>query len=991
MDERSLKRFSGEDDDAGKMLKRWKAWALAKMLTVKDLQKTQRGPWLFTLLDGKALEACEHLELEALAKEDGDQQVWTLLEQRFPEKEAHDQMGEALGEVFGLAAKDSESMKDWTSRVQETFSRCRRKANVDFPTQARGWIMLHCAGLTEEQKAIVKAKTQGSLDMDTVSAGIRSCFPTFRASSVKARKPTSVMLAEDAADQGASDEVADSEFDDVEAFLAEHNLNQDVLEEAVSETEAAEALEISWKERRSEINRLNKSRQFSAADSSRRSFRVEVAELKRRTKCRKCGRVGHWARECRARTNASGQPLQSGSLNSASSGVSTSKMPSETLFDQIYFVGAAEEEVMAASLVSSPGHGVVDSGCGKTLIGEETLRAMEPLLRGRKVIRSEQKNSFRFGNGALEESTVMARIPVAIQQKTGVVDAAVIKGKAPLLLGRPTLERLGMILNFQEGSALLLGDQVPVKLTRNSAGQLLIDLTQFPDEDSQSPVIVAELFSPPRFRTEAALCQPCEDEGTRVRHTAAEAHWQTGKVERHGGLFATVLARVLAEVNLLVDNPNPIANDAVLTDSAVDSQQRIRLAARQALVASQDCRALRDALRARPRLRRDFESGPLKPQFRPLYAHQPPGGVPGLDPSDVIEVTGNVYGLNDAPFWWWETFDAEARAVGFERSQFDNCVYYFRSGGALTGILGAHVDDSITGGEGSAYEEAIRKLKARFPYRKWRIGSGEFCGVMYCQDPSSFEISYSQKEYAQHLRPVSLSKARAAQKEQPASAREISALRGLNGAANWLANQTRPDIAVQVSMSQQSFPNPLIKDIVYANQMVHRARQYKDVEIKVRAIDFNQLSICMHSDAAWSNAKEDRTQAGYLLAFTDHRLKENESAPWSPFHWRSYRLQRVVPSTLGGEAQAFSNASAVAEWMSLLIAEAKEGSFDLRTCQSQLRSTPIVGITDCKSLFDHDKSDPADLLRAALDLGQYQLSEEATVLKVKKQAREHVK
>ena len=947
------------------------------------------------------------------------------------------------------------------------------------------------------------------------------------------------MLAEEAADQGASDEVADSEFDDVEAFLAEHNLNQDVLEEAVSETEAAEALAISWKERRSEINRLNKSRQFSAADSSRRSFRVEVAELKRRTKCRKCGRVGHWARECRGRTNASGQPLQSGSLNSASSGVSTSKMPSETLFvqtasaqevdsentvqDQIYFVGAAEEEVMAASLVSSPGHGVVDSGCGKTLIGEETLRAMEPLLRGRKVIRSEQKNSFRFGNGALEESTVMARIPVAIQQKTGVVDAAVIKGKAPLLLGRPTLERLGMILNFQEGSALLLGDQVPVKLTRNSAGQLLIDLTQFPDapqlcsantpevlaaqttqepaslslkcpkdpkfpnslevaqqggkpnpvnpkspkdpklkkkdtrnlltqwkrqspppqEDLQSPVIVAELFSPPRFRTEAerlgfrgfsfdlvegwdlldvrvqrevdrlldrarpellvacplckhmggwhrlnasklcplerarvirvaraqaryaaeqchkqlkrggrilfehpwgssiwkyepvralvkkfgvnkvdmcayglvdpgsqtpmqkttgvllsdpdmkrqcrqcsgdhdhqtiegtsatgearsviagrytpsfvraflspitqgrteclytlveepqeavslegyeclsggdgsqavaepnvsdpgqpvsaespldpiglalkklhnnlghpsqasllrvlknsgasaealqrastfrcqtceaakkpadslpaspagaegfndrvgidvkylpawkagekvpclniidygssfqqmiplpgretgdmirqvyrrfwlswagppqelildpsqphlseALGQPCEDEGTRVRHTAAEAHWQTGKVERHGGLFATVLARVLAEVSpaneaewqecvtqttwaknsmlnvsgvspfqfvfgrnpripadLLVDNPNPIANDAVLTDSAVDSQQRIRLAARQALVASQDCRALRDALRARPRLRRDFESG----------------------------------------------------------------------------------------------------------------------------------------------------------------------------------------------------------------------------------------------------------------------------------------------------------------------------------------------------------------------------------------------
>ena len=77
-------------------------------------------------------------------KENGDQQVWNLHEQRFPKKEAHDQMGEVLGEVFGLAAKDSESMKNWTSRrPAETFLRCRRKANVNFPTQARGWIMLH--------------------------------------------------------------------------------------------------------------------------------------------------------------------------------------------------------------------------------------------------------------------------------------------------------------------------------------------------------------------------------------------------------------------------------------------------------------------------------------------------------------------------------------------------------------------------------------------------------------------------------------------------------------------------------------------------------------------------------------------------------------------------------------------------------------------------------------------------------------------------------
>ena len=172
-----------------------------------------------------------------------------------------------------------------------------------------------------------------------------------------------------------------------------------------------------------------------------------------------------------------------------------------------------------------------------------------------------------------------------------------------------------------------------------------------------------------------------------------------------------------------------------------------------------------------------------------------------------------------------------------------------------------------------------------------------------------------------------------------------------------------------------------------------------------------------------------------FLAFAHKDLNENKPATWSPFHWKSYRLHRVVPSTLGGEAQAFSTASAVAEWMVLLLAEAVSGSFDLRACHTQLQSVPIVGITDCKSLYDHvtslsslsgvqdkrvcvdiaiikqsmerarlqirwcptelmvcdaltkDKADPADLLRAVISSGTYQLSSEAEVLKTKKAQR----
>ena len=125
-DDRGLKRFSGEDDDPGRQLRRWRAWAQAKMCTMEKLSAKQQGPFLYTLLDGKALEAVEHLELDALQVEDGAKKVFDLLKERFPEKEAHDQLGEAVGEVFGLAAKDGETVQQWTARVVEVFTKCAR-------------------------------------------------------------------------------------------------------------------------------------------------------------------------------------------------------------------------------------------------------------------------------------------------------------------------------------------------------------------------------------------------------------------------------------------------------------------------------------------------------------------------------------------------------------------------------------------------------------------------------------------------------------------------------------------------------------------------------------------------------------------------------------------------------------------------------------------------------------------------------------------------
>ena len=262
-----------------------------------------------------------------------------------------------------------------------------------------------------------------------------------------------------------------------------------------------------------------------------------------------------------------------------------------------------------------------------------------------------------------------------------------------------------------------------------------------------------------------------------------------------------------------------------------------------------------------------LEAGPLPERFHPLFAHLPAGGIPSVPEDAVLEVVGNVYGQNDAPAAWHKAFDAAACEFGCERSLFDACLYFLRDDeGRLCGVMGVHVGDTALGGQGSRFETTVKDLRTRFPYRKWRIQSGEFYGAFYTQDPKTKEISMSQQTFAESIRPAHIAKG--ADNEQPLLDSQIRVLRAINGSLNWISSQSRPDVAVQTSLSQQVFPNPKIKHLRDVNNAVRRTKQHKDVRIQFRAIQPDRLRLCCHSDAAFANVGT-HTQAGYIVAFVD--------------------------------------------------------------------------------------------------------------------------
>ena len=431
-----------------------------------------------------------------------------------------------------------------------------------------------------------------------------------------------------------------------------------------------------------------------------------------------------------------------------------------------------------------------------------------------------------------------------------------------------------------------------------------------------------------------------------------------------------------------------------------------------------------------------LEAGMLDERFRPLYAHQPPGGIPGLPKDAAIEVLGNVYGQNDAPASWFATFRETASNAGWVQSTLDSCLFTLRcpTTNKLEGIMGVHVDDTALGGSGKRFEQAVATLKARFPYRKWRVNSGEFCGAFYTQCPKTKQIVMSMQQFAHSMKSVNIPKG--SPSEQLLEPHQIKLLRGVNGSLNWLATQSRPDLAAQTSMSQQAFPNPKIHHLRQASNVVRRARIHGNLPITFVPINPNDLTLVCHSDAAFANVGV-HTQAGFIIGFTSNQLNEGKSAPWVPATWKSYKLPRAVSSTLAAESQAMSTASGTVEWVSLLLAEIIDGPFkDMRVCKDALTKRPPILVTDCKSLYDHlmspsaptsiedrrtsidvviirdsirsmtgslrwvptnrmladaltkDQGDPLDLLRACMKSASYQISPEDDVLE--KQAQEHI-
>ena len=589
-----VKRFSGDGADPQKEYKRWKRWSRA-YLTVQRAKGTPEaamGSLLFTLLDGSALRAFDATNMDDLEVEGGQDVVYQVLDDRYPEESSHDRLGEILDAIFDLKVERGESTAVYTGWLS-----VRRRLRVwSFRTLPGLSGAEVCSPTFGQEGLIVLAAARGSYNENDISAALRTTFPDH----LYAGRQNNVNAVD-----GDYDQVETFSEEEQQVLLAEEGDPEELGNEPIEEQDAVDIL-MTWKQTRTNINKEKIARGLNG--------QRDMKKLEARVRCFKCKQVGHFSRNCprRGGKGAAGPPSSSSGTTKVSyvMMVQDEKMESgddETAVHEVVSIwngrpkdfwqshgkkvirhhvlprtqmfnarwtgcpvryerlkdkrttcmqfmsgeqkvveddttfhmeeskkrtaeewigktvfymkddedsppedrdmneivqafvaattdqppwGSMEEEMEPGSSDEEPetthcqllhpaGWGVVDTGCGRGVIGENTLRRHEHQLRkfNMEITELEPKpHRFRYGNGSMDVSYRRVQIPIMVSGRELRMRVHVVPGEVPLLISKRFLKGLGSQMDLQNNKIHFAKAGITANLVEREDNSYQLDL-----------------------------------------------------------------------------------------------------------------------------------------------------------------------------------------------------------------------------------------------------------------------------------------------------------------------------------------------------------------------------------------------------------------------------------------------------------------------------------------------------------------------------------
>ena len=138
-----------------------------------------------------------------------------------------------------------------------------------------------------------------------------------------------------------------------------------------------------------------------------------------------------------------------------------------------------DEEETSCALVHEAGYGVVDTGCGRGIIGENTLEKHLVELKkhgGRCEEIEARPHTFRYGNGSSDVSKRKVQFPVYLNGKELRMRVYVVPGEVPLLISKQFLKGLGAQLDPQGNMVHFNKAGISVRLVEKKNGSYQLNL-----------------------------------------------------------------------------------------------------------------------------------------------------------------------------------------------------------------------------------------------------------------------------------------------------------------------------------------------------------------------------------------------------------------------------------------------------------------------------------------------------------------------------------
>jgi len=304
----------------------------------------------------------------------------------------------------------------------------------------------------------------------------------------------------------------------------------------------------------------------------------------------------------------------------------------------------------------------------------------------------------------------------------------------------------------------------------------------------------------------------------------------------------------------------------------------------------------------------------------------------------VWKIKKPIYGLKDSANNWYKTLREELLRLACAESIQDPTLYTYHNEEQLLGMFICHVDDFLYSGNQIFIDKVIKQVMNKFSMSSAKSGSFTYIGLHLTQTDEGIEMD-QLKFIENQMFHLDWSKFRKRGSKEILDSSEKQQYQSMLGKVNWIAHQSRPDLAFFAFNFSLFSQEPNIENLKKLNKLMTKISSGPK-RIMFPKVKEKSLQIVGFSDASFANVLPDKTYsgAGFLVFLCD---QEGNACL---LNWKSKKINRVVHSTLAAECLALVDCLGDAVYNRRLVEE-------ILYRDVKAHKTPIHIFVDCSQLY----------------------------------------